>query len=68
MKNQVLAQFPLTGLTVFALVLFFAVFVGMLFRLSRRPQAAQLDLISRLPFEEAQPGILLSKEENHAGQ
>lgn len=32
MMNQAVQQFPLTGLTVIALLLFFAVFVGVLVR------------------------------------
>jgi cbb3-type cytochrome oxidase subunit 3 len=52
MKQQVLALFPHIGVTGFALVLFFGLFIGMLIWVFRKSSRGLYDELSRLPLEQ----------------
>lgn len=52
MKSLVLSQFPMTYLTVAALLIFFALFCVMLVRVSSRKRDQEFRDASRLPLEE----------------
>lgn len=52
MKSLVLAQFPMTWLTVSALLLFFVFFCGMVANVMSRKRDQEFTDASRLPLEE----------------
>jgi len=50
MKSEVLAHFPLTGLTCFALILFFTLFTSALFWVFRNGSKKYYEDASQLPL------------------
>ena len=51
MKSEVLAHFPLTGLTCFALLLFLALFVGSIAWIYRKGSQKTYQHAAQLPLE-----------------
>jgi cbb3-type cytochrome oxidase subunit 3 len=55
MYQQFFAGMPFAELPLFALLLFFTTFVGVVVRVSARRRRAEMDRLARLPLDDGRP-------------